>query len=142
MADVREVVPCAAIVEPASIAFDEERNRCSAQQPAPLGNIGAQPIDSCVVDREQALLAKLAAADVDETVIEVDVASIEAQRLVDPDPDRACQRPTGPPRSRTHALDRHGLKNTGYPVGVPEADITDFPQFCSLAEGGSKILSG
>lgn len=80
LADMREVVARAAIPEPASIAFDEERNRWAPQQPVPPGNIGAKPLDRGVVDGEQALLAQLSAADVDEAVIEIDVASIEAQR--------------------------------------------------------------
>src|SRR3546814_4536781 len=79
-----KVVARAAIAEPASIAFHKEWNRSAPQQPVPLGNIGAQLVNSGLVDGKQALLAKLAAADVNDTGIEIDVVGIEAQRLIDP----------------------------------------------------------
>src|SRR3546814_4974767 len=42
------------------------------------------PVNSGLVDGKQALLAKLAAADVNDTGIEINVVGIEAQRLIDP----------------------------------------------------------
>src|SRR3546814_19663181 len=54
-----KVVARAAIAEPASIAFHKEWNRSAPQQPVPLGNIGAQLVNSGPVDGKQATLAKL-----------------------------------------------------------------------------------
>src|SRR3546814_8893928 len=51
-----KVVARAAIAEPASIAFHKEWNRSAPQQPVPLGNIGAQLVNSGLVDGKQALL--------------------------------------------------------------------------------------
>src|SRR3546814_1389878 len=81
-----KVVARAAIAEPASIAFHNEWNRSAPQQPVPLGNIGAQLVNSGLVDGKQAHLAKLSAADVNHTGIELDVVGIAAQRLIDPHP--------------------------------------------------------
>src|SRR3546814_16759984 len=78
-----KVVARAAIAEPASIAFHKEWNRSAPQQPVPLGNIGAQMVNSGLVDGKQALLATLAAADVNDTGIEIDLVGIEAPRLID-----------------------------------------------------------
>src|SRR3546814_19453625 len=76
-----KVVARAAIAEPASIAFHKEWNRSAPQQPVPLGNIGAQLVNSGLVDGKQALLAKLAAADVNDNGFEIDVVGIAAQPL-------------------------------------------------------------
>src|SRR3546814_520808 len=100
-----KVVARAAIAEPASIAFHKEWNRSAPQQPVPLGNIGAQLVNSGLVDGKQALLAKLAAADVNDTGIEIDVVGIEAQRLIDPHArhrDQPEQRRAG---QTAHAID-------------------------------------
>src|SRR3546814_4121317 len=103
-----KVVARAAIAEPASIAFHKEWNRSAPQQPVPLGNIGAQLVNSGLVDGKQALLAKLAAADVNDTGIEIDVVGIEAQRLIDP---HARHR-----RSEEHTSELQSLMRISYAV--------------------------
>ena len=100
-----KVVARAAIAETASIAFDEQGNRCASQQPVPLGDIGAQPVENSIVDGKQALLAKLAAADVNDTGTEIHVVGIEAQRLIDPHARHRDQPEQGRTGETAHAID-------------------------------------
>ena len=84
LAGTREIVACAAIGQPCSVAGHEERVHGAPQQPVAFGGIVDELRHDRRVEREQSFLTKLPTPHVQHAVLDVEVATVERKRLANP----------------------------------------------------------
>src|SRR6266566_4932347 len=80
-----EVVAGAAVGEAGAAIRHEERGRRCPKQPVPFPGIGRQLGGRAVGEWQEAGLAELAPAKCQDTGVQIDIGSIEGERLADPE---------------------------------------------------------
>jgi hypothetical protein len=85
LASTREVVACATVGQPRSLAGDEERGCGAPEQPVTLGSIGDELRYHGWVEREQPFPAELPATHAQHAVSGIEVAIVERKCLADPE---------------------------------------------------------